>query len=173
MEVCMTEKIKEIVNQYFKDSNELWDTYKYSINDSYWVKFQPLMQKNHIRVYLGVDLPGFEYVTSGVYEIYYGILNDADKGLAAFIEMQYRDAERRNSSNISIGYDLYKSVLADNNKLREEIENLKKLAEDWHQKYIQEKMDHTSTSARIVFAKHILSGNRDERVIEHMNTYGV
>jgi hypothetical protein len=102
MEVCMTEKIKRIVDQYFKDSNDLWDTYKYRLNDSYWVKFQPLMQKNHIRVYLGVDLPGFEYVTSGVYEIYYGILNDADKGLAAFIEMQYRDAERRNSSNVSI-----------------------------------------------------------------------
>jgi hypothetical protein len=173
MEVCMTEKIKRIVDQYFKDSNDLWDTYKYRLNDSYWVKFQPLMQKNHIRVYLGVDLPGFEYVTSGVYEIYYGILNDADKGLAAFIEMQYRDAERRNSSNVSIGYDLYKSVLEDNNKLREEIKELKKLSEDWHQKYIQEKMDHTSTSARIIFAKHILSGNRDERVIEHMNTYGV
>jgi hypothetical protein len=70
-------------------------------------------------------------------------------------------------------YDLYKSVLEDNNKLREEIKELKKLSEDWHQKYIQEKMDHTSTSARIIFAKHILSGNRDERVIEHMNTYGV
>jgi hypothetical protein len=37
-------------------------------------------------------------------------------------------------TDISIGYDLYKSVLADNNKLREEIENLKKQAEDWHQK---------------------------------------
>jgi hypothetical protein len=73
----------------------------------------------------------------------------------------------------SIGYDLYKSVLKDNQKLREEIENLKKASEDWHQKYIQEKMDHTSTSARIIFAKHILSGNRDENVIEHMRTYGV
>ena len=169
----MTDKIKEIVHQFFDDCNDSWDTYKYKLNDAYWVKFQPLMQKNHIRVYLGVDLPGFEYVTSGVYEIYYGILNDADKGLAAFIEMQYRDAERRNSSNVSIGYDLYKSVLADNDKLREEIKELKKQSEDWHQKYIQEKMDHTSTSARIIFAKHILSGNRDQNVIEHMRTYGV
>jgi hypothetical protein len=169
----MTDKIKEIVHQFFDDCNGTWDTYKYKLNDAYWVKFQPLMQKNHIRVYLGVDLPGFEYVTSGVYEIYYGILNDADKGLAAFIEMQYRDAERRNSSNVSIGYDLYKSVLADNDKLREEIKELKKQSEDWHQKYIQEKMDHTSTSARIIFAKHILSGNRDQNVIEHMRTYGV
>ena len=169
----MTEKIKEIVNEFFNDQEDSIGTYKYRINHSYWVKFQPMMTKNHIRVYLGNELPGFEYVDSCVYEMQNGPLNDDDKGLAALIEMQYRNAERRSSSNVSIGYDLYKSVLADNNKLREEIENLKKLAEDWHQKYIQEKMDHTSTSARIIFAKHILSGNRDENVIEHMRTYGV
>jgi hypothetical protein len=169
----MKEKIKEIVHKFFDDCNDSWDTYKYKLDDAYWVKFQPMMIKNHIRVYLGVDLPGFQYVTSGVYEIYYGSLNDADKGLAAFIEMQYRNVEKMNSSNVSIGYDLYKSVLADNDKLREEIKDFKKLSEDWHNKYIQEKMDHTSTSARIIFAKHILSGNRDENVIEHMRTYGV
>jgi hypothetical protein len=39
-------------------------------------------------------------------------------------------------------------------------------------------MDHTSTGARIVFAKKILSGERDEKVkeftnaIEHFNHYG-
>jgi hypothetical protein len=169
----MTEKIKELVHQFFKDSNNSWDTYKYRINDSYWIKFQPMMTKNHIRVYLGNELPGYEYVNSCVYEMQNGPLNDDDKGLAALIEMQYRNAERRNSSNVSIGYDLYKSVLADNDKLRDEIKELKKLSEDWHQKYIQEKMDHTSTSARIIFAKHILSGNRDENVMEHMRTYGV
>jgi hypothetical protein len=169
----MTEKIKEIVNEFFNDQEDSIGTYKYRINSSYWVKFQPMMTKNHIRVYLGNELPGFEYVDSCVYEMQNGPLNDDDKGLAALIEMQYRNAERISSSNVSIGYDLYKSVLADNNKLREEMENLKKLAEDWHQKYIQEKMDHTSTSARIIFAKHILSGNRDENVIEHMRTYGV
>jgi hypothetical protein len=30
-------------------------------------------------------------------------------------------------------------------------------------------MNHTTTGARIVFAKKILSGERDERVIEHMD----
>jgi hypothetical protein len=164
----MKEKIKEIVHKFFDDCNDSWDTYKYKLDDAYWVKFQPMMIKNHIRVYLGVELPGYEYVTSGVYEVYYGPLNDADKGLAAFIEMQYRNAEKMNSYNVSIGYDLYKSVLKDNDNLREEIKELKKLAEDWHQKYIQEKMQHTTTGARIVFAKHILDGNRDENVIEHM-----
>jgi hypothetical protein len=169
----MTEKIKEIVDQFFKDTYNSWGTYQYKINSSYWVKFQPTMQKNHIRVYLYFELDGFEFSNASVYEMQNGPLNDDNKGLAALVEMQYRDAERMNSSNVSIGYDLYKSVLADNNKLREEIENLKKQAEDWHQKYIQEKMDHTSTSARIIFAKHILSGNRDENVIEHMENYGV
>jgi hypothetical protein len=83
-----------------------------------------------------------------------------------------------NSNNVSISYDLYKSVLADNDKLREEVKQLKKISEDWHQKYIQEKMDHTTTGARIVFAKKILSGERDEKVkefanaIEHFNHYG-
>ena len=91
--------------------------------------------------------------------------------------------------SFSIGYDLYKSVLSDNERLREHINTLEKeietwknasvenhgayqsamkYAKDWKDKYIKEKMDHTTTSARIVFAKHILDGNRDERVLEHM-----
>jgi hypothetical protein len=163
----MTEKIKEIVHQFFDDCNDTWDTYKYKLDDAYWVKFQPMMTKNHIRVYLGVDLPGYEYVTSGVYEIYYGPLNDADKGLAAFIEMQYRNAERMNKSNVSISYDCYKSVIADNDKLRDEIKHLEKESGAWKDKYFQEKMKHTTTEARIVYAKHILDGNRDKDVVEN------
>jgi hypothetical protein len=169
----MTEKIKEIIDQFFKDTYNSWGAYEYKINSSYWVKFQPTMRKDCIRVYLYFELDGFEFKNSSVYEMQNGPLNDDNKGLAALVEMQYRDAEKMNSSNVSIGYDLYKSVLADNDNLREEIKQLKKQSEDWHNKYIQEKMDHTSTSARIIFAKHILSGNRDENVIEHMRTYGV
>jgi hypothetical protein len=30
-------------------------------------------------------------------------------------------------------------------------------------------MEHTTTKSRIIFAKHILDGNRDEKVIEHMH----
>jgi hypothetical protein len=75
-----------------------------------------------------------------------------------------------NSNNVSISYDLYKSVLADNDKLREEVKQLKKISEDWHQKYIQEKMDHTTTKCRAVFAKKILSGERDKDVVENVNT---
>jgi hypothetical protein len=164
----MTEKIKEIVDQFFKDTYNSWGAYEYKINSSYWVKFQPTMRKDHIRVYLYFELDGFEFSNASVYEMQNGPLNDDNKGLAALVEMQYKDAERMNRSNVSIGYDLYKSVLADNDKLREEIKQLKKQSEDWHQKYIQEKMDHTSTQCRSIFATHILNGDRDDRVKEFM-----
>jgi hypothetical protein len=163
----MTEKIKEIVHQFFDDCNDTWDTYKYKLNDAYWVKFQPLMQKNHIRVYLGVTLPGYEFVTSGVYEVYFGPLNDADKGLAAFIEMQYRNVERMNSYNVSMSYDEYKSISSDNKKLKDDVKNLEKECQAWKDKYFQEKLAHTTTGARIVYAKHILDGNRDKDVVEN------
>ena len=120
----------------------------------------------------------------------YGPLNDDNEGLAALILMIYREIEKMNKDGISISYDCYKSVIADNDKLREQIKTLEKEVETWKRasvenhnaylsamsgyadyqnKYIQEKMDHTTTSARIVFAKHILNGNRDENVIEHNN----
>lgn len=164
----MTEKIKEIVDQFFKEHSSC-GTYKYSLNSSYWVKFVFTLKKDHIRVYLGVELPGYQYVTSGVYEIYNGPLNDANKGLAAFIEMQYMKVEKMNNDGISIGYDCYKSVLSDNDRLRDEINHLKKESELWKDIYLQEKMAHTTTQARIVFAKKILSGERDERVIEYLD----
>jgi hypothetical protein len=86
--------------------------------------------------------------------------------------------EKINSSNLSINYDCYKSVIADNDKLRNEINHLKKESQTWKDKYFQEKLAHTTTGARIVFAKKILSGERDEKVkefanaIEHFNHYG-
>ena len=123
----MTEKIKEVVDQYFEDrEHSSWGTYKYKLNSSYWVKFQPTNRIDHIRVYLGIELPGYQYVTSGVYEIYNGPLNDADKGLAALILMKYREVEKMNMDGISIGYNCYKSVLEDNDKLRAQIKDLEK-----------------------------------------------
>jgi hypothetical protein len=78
--------------------------------------------------------------------------------------------EKINSSNLSINYDYYKSVIADNDRLRDEINHLKKESQTWKEKYLKEKMDHTTTEARIVYAKHILSGNRDKDVVENVNT---
>lgn len=161
----MTEKIKEIVDEFFKEHSS-WGTYKYRLNSSYWVKFQFTLRTDCIRVYVGVELPGYEFCRSEVYKMSYGPLDDDDEGLAALILMIYREIEKMNSNGVSIGYDLYKSVLSDNDKLREEIKALKKQSEDWHQQYIQEKMDHTTTKARIIFSQHILSGNKEEKVKE-------
>lgn len=184
----MTEKIKEIVDQFFQDHSS-WETYKYRLDSSYWVKFQFTLRTGCIRVYVYSELPGYEFSRSSVYKMSYGPLNDDNEGLAALILMIYREIEKMNSDGISIGYDLYKSVLSDNDKLREQIKTLEKEIqtwkkasvenhnaylsamkgyEDYQNKYIQEKMDHTTTQCRVIFAKHILLGNRDERVKEYM-----
>jgi hypothetical protein len=72
-----------------------------------------------------------------------------------------------NSKDISISYDCYKSVLKDNEDLRNYIKELKKTTELWKEKYLREKISHTTTQCRAVYAKKILSGERDETVIEH------
>ena len=78
--------------------------------------------------------------------------------------------EKIKSSNLSINYDCYKSVLSDNDRLRDEINHLKKECQSWKDKYFQEKLNHTTTEARIVYAKHILSGNRDKDLVENVKT---
>jgi hypothetical protein len=210
----MTEKIREIVDQFLKDHSSC-GTYKYRLNSSYWVKFQPTMRTDTIRVYLYSELPGYEFCRSVVYKMGYGPLNDDNEGLSILIEMIYREIEKMNSDSISIGYDLYKSVLADNDKLREEIKVLEHQVKTWKtmsesnnsnfnfamnsgaktfQELLQEKREHTKTKdllekekrdhietqARIVFAQHILSKNREEIVREfwdanreYIDDYGI
>ena len=163
----MTDKIKEIVDQFLRDHSS-WGTYKYRLNSSYWIKFDFTLRTDQIRVYLYSELPGYEFCRSVVYRMGYGPLNDDNEGLAILIEMIYKEIEKMNK-DISISYDCYKSVLSDNDKLRDEVKHLKEQSELWKQKYFKEKMDHTTTESRIIFAKKILSGERDERVIEHMD----
>ncbi len=200
----MTEKIKEIVDQFLEDRKEYQSSYKYRLNHSYYVKFQHTMRTDFIRVTLCIELPGYERQTSDVYKFSPYRLSSDDEGLAALIYMQYKEVEENNKDSVSVGYNLYKSALADNDRLREEIKHLqkdvetwkqssienhksylsamkgyeeyyekylleKKRYEEWKDKYIDEKMSHSKTEARIVFAKHILSGNRDHKVMEHMD----
>lgn len=57
------------------------------------------------------------------------------------------------------GCDVYrKSLIEDKNK--------------YYELYFQEKMDHTNTKARIVFAHHILNGDRDDKVNLHFDEQG-
>lgn len=103
----------------------------------------------------------------------------------------YKELERM-SKSISVGYEMYRSVIADNVKLQDKLdaagekneelmkeidllkfhlrgadEASKLLAEqnkELYQKFHNEKMAHTYTKARIVYAEHILNGNRDQHV---------
>ena len=64
------------------------------------------------------------------------------------------------------------SIIEDNNKKTKENyelrSELKRLIADLQ----EEKNAHTTTQCRAIFAKHILNGNRDERVKEYFDEYG-
>jgi len=60
-------------------------------------------------------------------------------------------------SKVGVTYECYRALLAQNERLREELE--------------YEKAAHTDTKARIVFANHILYGNRDDKVNLFKNEY--
>lgn len=53
-------------------------------------------------------------------------------------------------NNVGVTYECYKSIVMENNRLKDELQ--------------KEKYAHTETKARIVYAFHILSGNRDDKV---------
>jgi regulator of replication initiation timing len=63
---------------------------------------------------------------------------------------------------VDMGFNIYRSVLDDNDKLRKENESLKKQLQE-------KKAAHTETKTRIIFGMHILSGNREERVKQFCN----
>lgn len=70
---------------------------------------------------------------------------------------------------ISVGYDCYKSVISDNEDLRNENEVLEDTLEQLKKELQQAKADHTMDQARVVFAHHILNGCRDEQVLIHQD----
>lgn len=59
-------------------------------------------------------------------------------------------------------YECYKSVISDNEDLREKLKELEKELQ-------QSKSDHTMDKARVVYAYHILNAGRDEHVLLHMD----
>ena len=73
-----------------------------------------------------------------------------EKAVEVFLRDRWCD-----SDEISFGH--YYSVLNDNEKLRKELE--------------QEKAAHTETKARVIFATHILNGNRQEATNDFMKEY--
>ena len=63
---------------------------------------------------------------------------------------------------IDVSYDCYKSVLSENEDLRNELNSLKK-------EFEEQKADYTMDKARVVYAYHILNAGRDEHVLMHMD----
>ena len=73
-----------------------------------------------------------------------------EKAVEVFLKDRWCDSDEK-------GFGHYYSVLNDNEKLRKELE--------------LEKAAHTETKARVIFASHILNGNRPEATREFTNEY--
>jgi hypothetical protein len=91
-------------------------------------------------------------------------------------ERQIFEIKDKNSHLLGMVSDLKRineSLIIDNNKKTKENyelrSELKRLIVDLQ----EEKNAHTTTRSRAIFAKHILNGDRDEKVKEHIDTYGV
>lgn len=70
---------------------------------------------------------------------------------------------------ISVGYDCYKSIVSDNEDLRNENESLEEAVEQLTKELQEAKSEHKMDQARVVFAHHILNGCRDEQVLIHQD----
>ena len=74
------------------------------------------------------------------------------------LQHQLEEAERQvEQKQTKFSLVMYRSVLEDNDKLRKELQ--------------EEKAAHTNTKNRVIFATHILVGNRDEATKEFTNEY--
>ncbi len=65
------------------------------------------------------------------------------------------------------------SIILDNNNKTKECYELRNEVKRLGERLEEEKNAHTTTQCRAIFAKHILNGDRDERVKEHKDAYGI
>lgn len=70
---------------------------------------------------------------------------------------------------IGITYSCYKSIVSNNEDLRNENEVLEDTIEQLKKELQEVKSEHTMDQARVVFAHHILNGCRDEQVLIHQD----
>lgn len=163
----MENKIKRIVDKFDYEKATLKDNlfFQYKLDNVYSVEFSWVGTLAHINGHFYTTVKVFQTIDDLVHAksriIYYNYLNPSDykQQIEQFILESYKELERM-AGNISVNYDCYRSALKDNEELRMQNQDLKaKLAE--------EKADHTLTKSRIVFANHILAGNRDEKVLLH------
>ena len=89
-------------------------------------------------------------------------------------DRQIYDLKDKNSYLIEMVSDLKRintSIIEDNNKKTKENYELRNEVKELKDKLDDEKSNHTLDNCRMIFASHILNGNRDEKVKDFTNEY--
>ena len=166
----MKMKIEEAVDMFLRDRWADYDTsYEYKLDPIYSFKISgdicnpKCHEVPHIVIDFTQNISGLVTKLNNYFVFTKSFLDDVDirKTLIDGLYGQYQRLYKM-EDGIEIGVNLYRSVLNDNDKLRKENESLKKQLQE-------EKNAHTETECRIIFAKHILNGNREERVKNFFN----
>lgn len=71
-------------------------------------------------------------------------------------------------SVVSISYEAFRDLSYKYETLNEKYINIKRDMDEIKSKYEIEKIEHCYTKARVIFAMHILNGNRDDKVEDFM-----
>lgn len=165
--MTMKKKIEEAVDMFLRDRwADYNDIYEYKLDSIYSFKISGDIcnpewhDVPHININFTQNVNGLvtklsnSYVFSRLFSKDVDVRKTLIDGLYGLYGRLHKMEER-----VEIGFGVYQSVLNDNDKLRKENESLKKQLQE-------EKSAHTETKARIVFAEHILKGNREEKVKE-------
>lgn len=166
----MKKKIEEAVDMFLRDRWADYDTiYEYKLDSIYSFKISGDIcnprshEVPHIVIDFTQNISGLVTNLNNHFVFTRSFLDDINirKTLIDGLYGQYQRLYKM-EDGVEIGVNLYRSVLNDNDKLRKENESLKKQLQE-------EKAAHIVTKNRVIFAGHILSGNRDERVKEFSN----
>lgn len=168
----MKEKIEQAVDMFLRDR---WcdtdESYEYRLDSVYSFRVAGDICNPrhhdipHIYIYFTQNIHGLITKLSNSYLFSAMYVKDADirKTLIDGLYGQYQRLHKM-EERVEIGFGHYYSVLNDNEKLRKEIESLKKQLQE-------EKNAHTETQCRVIFATHILNGNREEATKEFTIEY--
>ena len=161
----MKEKIEQAVDMFLRDRwCDVDESYEYKLDSIYSFRIagtvcNPRQHENpHINIYFTQNIDGIVTRLSNtmlftkMYVSDFAIRKSLIDGLYGQYQRLHKMEER-----VEIGFGHYYSVLNDNEKLRKELQ--------------AEKTAHTETKARVIFATHILNGNREEATKEFTIEY--
>jgi regulator of replication initiation timing len=161
----MKEKIEQAVDMFLRDRCcDSDESYEYRLDSIYSFRVacdicNPRCHEiPHIYIYFTQNIDGLVTKLSNSYLFSPMYMKDADirKTLIDGLYGQYQRLSKM-EKDVEIGFVHYYSVLNDNEKLRKQLQ--------------EEKAAHTETKNRVIFATHILNGNRDEATKEFTNEY--